>query len=121
MAAILHTDAAVRYWDADLGPDAPHLFPVEDATEAQPVPDTEDPADAEATTDRLLAAIRSPIEIDDDLVRVVQTEVDRMRRLGIDKILLSSHLQDIQNEIELVSSLDDVDAVIEAGRGLGRA
>lgn len=55
--------------------------------------------------------------IDDDLVRVVQDEVDRMRRQGIDKILLASHLQDITNEIELVAQLDHVDAVIGGGGG----
>ena len=62
VAAILHTDASVRYWDSDLGPDAPHLFAVVDA----PVDDTDDtddtaeapdetdlsnPADAQATPD----------------------------------------------------------------------
>ena len=57
VAAILHTDAAVRYWDADLGPDAPHVFAVEDAParelgEGPELP--EDEADAEATTDPTL-------------------------------------------------------------------
>lgn len=54
VAAILHTDAAVRYWDADLGPDAPHLFAVEDAPAAEPDADQADPTDAEATPDPTL-------------------------------------------------------------------
>jgi len=55
VAAILHTDAAVRYWDADLGPDAPHVFAVEDAPAGQPTDEVpEDEADAEATTDPTL-------------------------------------------------------------------
>lgn len=63
VAAILHTDAAVRFWDADLGPDAPHVFVLEDApaTEAaepdpaaEPAEGASDPTDAEATTDPTL-------------------------------------------------------------------
>ena len=54
VAAILHTDAAVRYWDADLGPDAPHLFAVEDAPETEPAPETRDSTDAEAAADPTL-------------------------------------------------------------------
>ena len=54
VAAILHTDAAVRYWDADLGPDAPHVFAVEDAPLAEAANVPEDEADAEATTDPTL-------------------------------------------------------------------
>ncbi|MDO5533136.1 MAG: prolyl oligopeptidase family serine peptidase [Propionibacteriaceae bacterium] len=54
VAAILHTDAAVRYWDADLGPDAPHLFVLEDAPFTEPSEEDADPADAEATADPTL-------------------------------------------------------------------
>ena len=57
VAAILHTDAAVRYWDADLGPDAAHLFVLEDAPITEPSDedaDAADPADAEAATDPTL-------------------------------------------------------------------
>ncbi|WP_232547090.1 prolyl oligopeptidase family serine peptidase [Propioniciclava soli] len=42
VAAILHTDAQVRYWDADLGPDAPHVFAVEDAPADEPQPAADD-------------------------------------------------------------------------------
>ncbi|QGG97070.1 bifunctional metallophosphatase/5'-nucleotidase [Actinomarinicola tropica] len=55
--------------------------------------------------------------IDDDLVGIIQGEVDRMRRAGIDKILVASHLQDITNELELVTQLNHVDAVIGGGGG----
>ena len=57
VTAILHTDASVRYWDSDLGPDAPHLFAVEEAPadEARPNADEADEAaEAEAPTDPTL-------------------------------------------------------------------
>lgn len=66
-----------------------------------------------------LRQVSSPgdVVIDDDLTGAVQTEVDRLTRRGIDKILLSSHLQDITNELELVTTLSGVDAVIGGGGG----
>lgn len=66
-----------------------------------------------------LREVTSPgdVVIDTDLVSVVQTEVDRLTDRGIDKILVASHLQDITNELELVTQLEDVDAVIGGGGG----
>jgi len=66
-----------------------------------------------------LRAVSSPgdVVIDDDLTEVVQSEVDRLTRRGIDKILVSSHLQDIDNELALVPTLSRVDAVIAGGGG----
>ncbi|MBK5222796.1 MAG: 5'-nucleotidase C-terminal domain-containing protein [Acidimicrobiia bacterium] len=66
-----------------------------------------------------LDEVSSPgdVVIDDDLVGVIQAEVDELTAEGIDKILLSSHLQNIQNELDLVAGLDDVDAVIGGGGG----
>jgi 5'-nucleotidase len=66
-----------------------------------------------------LREVSSPgdVVIDDDLTEVVQSEVDRLTRRGIDKILVSSHLQDIDNELALVPTLSGVDAVIGGGGG----
>lgn len=66
-----------------------------------------------------LREVTSPgdVVIDTDIAGVVQAEVDRLTAMGIDKILVSSHLQDITNELELVTQLDDVDAVIGGGGG----
>ncbi len=71
-----------------------------------------------ATTPEL-RELTSPgdVIINDDLVTVVQDEVDRLTADGVDKILLSSHLQDIDNELALVTDLRDVDAVIGGGGG----
>ena len=66
-----------------------------------------------------LREVSSPgdVVIDDDLTAVVQAEVDRLTAKGVDKILLSSHLQDLDNELALVPTLTDVDAVIGGGGG----
>ncbi|HKJ56513.1 MAG TPA: 5'-nucleotidase C-terminal domain-containing protein [Nitriliruptoraceae bacterium] len=71
-----------------------------------------------ATTPEL-REVSSPgdVIIDEDVAGAVQAEVDRLTSMGIDKILVSSHLQDITNELELVTHLDDVDAVIGGGGG----
>lgn len=66
-----------------------------------------------------LREVSSPgdVVIDDDIAGVVQTEVDRLTEQGVDKILLSSHLQDIDNELALITTLSGVDAVISGGGG----
>ncbi|MFC6287068.1 bifunctional metallophosphatase/5'-nucleotidase [Nocardioides sp. GCM10027113] len=66
-----------------------------------------------------LREVSSPgdVVIDPDLVAVVQEQVDRLTARGVDKILVSSHLQDITNELELVTQLRHVDAVIGGGGG----
>ncbi len=66
-----------------------------------------------------LDEVTSPgdVEVDADLAGVVQRQVDKLTRRGVDKILLSSHLQDITNELELVTQLRGVDAVIGGGGG----
>ncbi|HEX6254414.1 MAG TPA: 5'-nucleotidase C-terminal domain-containing protein [Euzebyales bacterium] len=66
-----------------------------------------------------LREVTSPgdVVIDEELVRVIQAEVEALTAQGIDKILVSSHLQDIDNELALVASLSGVDAVIGGGGG----
>lgn len=66
-----------------------------------------------------LREVSSPgdVIIDADLVSVVQAEVDRLTAEGVDKILVASHLQAIANELELVTQLENVDAVIGGGGG----
>lgn len=46
---------------------------------------------------------------------VVNNEVAKLKEQGIDKIILSSHLQDLNNEKALVPLLHDVDIVIGGG------
>ena len=64
-----------------------------------------------------LPFISSPrnVIVGQDLVTPVMNAVNRMKNRGVEIIILSSHLQNIQNEIELVSQLRDVDLVIAGG------
>jgi 2',3'-cyclic-nucleotide 2'-phosphodiesterase (5'-nucleotidase family) len=47
----------------------------------------------------------------------VQDEVDDLTADGVDIIILSSHLQDLDTEISLVPQLSDIDAVVGGGGG----
>jgi 5'-nucleotidase/UDP-sugar diphosphatase len=64
-----------------------------------------------------LPFISSPrnVVVSDDLVNIVQGQVDMLESHGVNKIILSSHLQSIQNEIALVGQLDGVDVIIAGG------
>lgn len=64
-----------------------------------------------------LPFISSPgnVEVSDDLVTFVQHAVNRFKDRNVDIIILASHLQNIQNEIDLVAELKDVDLVIAGG------
>ena len=65
----------------------------------------------------LLPFISSPrnVVVSDDLVNIVQGQVDELEAMGVNKIILASHLQSIQNEIDLVADLDGVDLIIAGG------
>lgn len=49
------------------------------------------------------------------LAEVVQPAIDRLTEEGIDKIIVLAHLQQLQNEIELASLLENVDIIIAGG------
>lgn len=68
-----------------------------------------------ATTE-LLPTISSPRNVEVEAVLpAVQAEVAALKAKGVDKIILSSHLQGINSELELIESLTDVDVVIAGG------
>lgn len=48
-------------------------------------------------------------------VSAVQAEIDRLAAQGVDRIVLVSHLQDIDNDLELVSLLRGVDIAVAGG------
>jgi 5'-nucleotidase len=64
-----------------------------------------------------LPFISSPrnVVVSDGLVNIVQAQVDMLEAQGVNQIILSSHLQNIQNEVDLISQLDGVDVVIAGG------
>jgi 5'-nucleotidase len=68
-------------------------------------------------TTPMLEYISSPrnVEVIDDVALVVQAEVAELEAQGVNKIVLISHLQSIEEDIALVSELDGVDVVVAGG------
>ncbi|MCU0313931.1 MAG: 5'-nucleotidase C-terminal domain-containing protein, partial [Solirubrobacteraceae bacterium] len=69
-------------------------------------------------TTPLIRSISSPgpnIGVDEDLAGVTQRAVRDLRRRGVNKIVLSSHLQGIASEEALIPQLRGVDVVIAGG------
>jgi 5'-nucleotidase len=64
-----------------------------------------------------LNLISSPrnVFVDPDVAGAVQEEVDALQARGIDKIVLISHLQDIDEEIALAKDLSGVDVMVAGG------
>jgi 5'-nucleotidase len=69
-----------------------------------------------ATTPNL-PFISSPrdVVVDADVVGAIQAEVDAMEALGINKIILISHLQSIGEDLELIPQLSGVDITVAGG------
>jgi 2',3'-cyclic-nucleotide 2'-phosphodiesterase (5'-nucleotidase family) len=65
----------------------------------------------------LLPAISSPrnVVVDPNVAGVVQAEVDRLTAAGVDKIILSSHLQSVGQDLALIPLLRNVDIAIAGG------
>jgi 2',3'-cyclic-nucleotide 2'-phosphodiesterase (5'-nucleotidase family) len=68
-----------------------------------------------ATTTQLNSISSPGNVVVSEVLPAVQAEVDALTAAGIDIILLSSHLQDLAEELELIPNLRDVDAVIGGG------
>ncbi|MGH3097246.1 MAG: bifunctional metallophosphatase/5'-nucleotidase [Streptosporangiales bacterium] len=64
-----------------------------------------------------LPTITSPrnVTVSDDLVNIVRKQVAALTDSGVNKVVLVSHLQDIDNERALVHELDGVDVVVGGG------
>lgn len=64
-----------------------------------------------------LPFVSSPrnVVVNQDIVTAVRNTVSRMTARGVDIIILTSHLQDIQNEVDLIAELRDIDIVIAGG------
>jgi 5'-nucleotidase len=70
-----------------------------------------------ATTDQL-PIISSPRRVRvHDVAPSVQKEIDRLEETGVNKIILISHLQSIQDDFALASQLRGVDIIIAGGGG----
>lgn len=55
------------------------------------------------------------VKVDTAITSIAQQQIDELIGLGVDKIILITHLQSINREIELISNLTDVDVVIAGG------
>ena len=68
-------------------------------------------------TTPLLPAISSPrnVKVFDDVAGLVQDQVDSLTASGVDKIILISHLQNINEDLELIPMLSGVDVAIAGG------
>ncbi|HEU4542474.1 MAG TPA: 5'-nucleotidase C-terminal domain-containing protein [Jiangellaceae bacterium] len=68
-------------------------------------------------TTPLLRAISSPrnVKVLEDVSGLVQDQVDALTATGVDKIILISHLQNINEDLALVPQLSDVDVAIAGG------
>jgi 5'-nucleotidase len=53
--------------------------------------------------------------VDPDILGVVQAEVAKLGAMGIDKIILASHLQNIGNELELACQVPGLDVIVAGG------
>jgi 5'-nucleotidase len=64
-----------------------------------------------------LPFISSPrnVAVSDGVASIVQHQIYRLKRSGVNIIVLASHLQNIANEIDLVSEVKGLDAVIAGG------
>jgi 5'-nucleotidase len=64
-----------------------------------------------------LPTISSPgdVVVDPDVAGAVQAEVDALGAAGVDKVVLISHLQSIQEDLALAPMLDDVDVMVAGG------
>ncbi len=64
-----------------------------------------------------LASISSPrnVGVNDDVAGAIQAEVDALTADGVNKIILISHLQSIQEDLDLAGGLSGVDVMIAGG------
>jgi 2',3'-cyclic-nucleotide 2'-phosphodiesterase (5'-nucleotidase family) len=68
-------------------------------------------------TTPLLPSISSPrnVRVLEDVAGIVQAEVDRLTRRGVDKVILISHLQGLAEDRQLIPLLRNVDVAIAGG------
>jgi len=68
-------------------------------------------------TTPLLPFISSPgqVRVNPDVAGAVNAEATRLKRLGVNKIILISHLQSRLEDLALIPSLRDVDVVVAGG------
>jgi 5'-nucleotidase/UDP-sugar diphosphatase len=68
-------------------------------------------------TTPMLPYISSPrnVGVDPDVSAAIQAEVDKLEMMGVNKIILISHLQSIEEDLALAPTLDGVDVMVAGG------
>jgi 2',3'-cyclic-nucleotide 2'-phosphodiesterase (5'-nucleotidase family) len=76
-----------------------------------------EPIGVVGATTPFLPFISSPrnVVVDPDVAGAIQAEVDTLESMGIDKIILISHLQSLTEDLELAPQLSGVDIMIAGG------
>ncbi|MBW3605760.1 MAG: 5'-nucleotidase C-terminal domain-containing protein [Actinobacteria bacterium] len=66
-----------------------------------------------------LREVTSPgdVEILDNLAEIANAQAAELTAQGVDIIILASHLQNLDNEVDLVADLSNIDAVVGGGGG----
>jgi 5'-nucleotidase len=67
------------------------------------------------TTDLPFISSLRNVRVRDRVAEIVQAEIDRLTGEGVDVIILSTHLQSLQAEINLAAGLTGVDAIVAGG------
>lgn len=67
------------------------------------------------TTDLPFIASPRNVVVNQDIVNIVQQQVDELTAAGVNKIILISHLQSINEDIDLASSVSGIDIMIAGG------
>ena len=64
-----------------------------------------------------LKVISSPgnVVVKKDIIDILQREANTLEKYGVDKIIVVSHLQGIQNEMELIKQTRNIDIVVSGG------
>jgi 2',3'-cyclic-nucleotide 2'-phosphodiesterase (5'-nucleotidase family) len=82
-------------------------------------PNTNEKFGIVGATTPLLPTISSPrnVTVADlaETIVLVQAEIDRLTAEGVNKIIFSSHLQDLQNDIDLLGELSGIDIAVGGG------
>jgi 5'-nucleotidase len=68
-------------------------------------------------TTPLLPAISSPrnVVVDPDVAGAIQAEIDKLEAAGVNKVILISHLQNVQEDLALAPFLSGLDVMIAGG------
>lgn len=121
LAEFIEATSDVPFLSANLDiSDEPALAPVEDRISGSTVVTTDEGVEVGiigAVYEDLADVTSLGGVVAEEVLPAVEAEIEALEDEEVDIILLSSHLQDIDEELELVTQLSGIDAVIGGGGG----